>query len=190
MDKNKNIVIGMSGASGAIYGVTLLKVLRELGISTHLVMSKASLITLKLEMGMEASEVQKLASKSYQVGDISACISSGSHRSMGMIIAPCSIRTMGEIAACATASLLTRAADVMLKERRPLVLMLRETPLHSGHLEQMLKLSQTGAIIAPPVPAFYQNPQTIEDIVQHSVGRVLDIFGLESPYLKRWEGIK
>ncbi len=184
--KNKHIIIGITGASGAIYGVELLKTLRDLGYYTHLIMSKAAGITIKLELDMQPSDVAKLANESHLPLDISACISSGSFKTMGMIIAPCSMRTMGEIATCTTSSLLTRAADVVLKERKKLVMMVRETPFHSLHLEQMHKLSLAGAIIAPPVPAFYTKPESIDDLVRHSIGRVLDLFDIDTGGVKRW----
>jgi 4-hydroxy-3-polyprenylbenzoate decarboxylase len=182
-----HMIVGISGASGAAYGVRALELLQTMGIYTHLIMSKAAHITLKLEMNMTPEEVGKLANQVHPVGDIAACISSGSFKTMGMLIAPCSMRSVGEIASGVTSSLLTRAADVVLKERRTLVLMVRETPLHSGHLENMLKLSHMGAIIAPPVPAFYTNPTSIDDLVDHSVGRALDLFNLDTGTVKRWK---
>ncbi len=188
MNKNTpHMIIGISGASGAAYGVRILEALREMGIYTHLIMSKTASITLKLEMDMSPSDVAELASEAHPAGDMAACISSGSFQTMGMIIAPCSMRSVGEIASGVTSSLLTRAADVVLKERRKLVMMVRETPLHSGHLENMLKLSNMGAIIAPPVPAFYSKPESLDDIVNHSVGRALDLFDLDTGNVKRWK---
>ena len=189
MNKQERIIIGMSGASGAIYGITLLKALRAANIHTHLIMSKNAAITIKLETQMTPDDVAALADVTHPAGDIAACISSGSYRTRGMIIAPCTIRTMGEIASCTSNSLLTRAADVALKEQRKLVLMVRETPLHAGHLEQMHKLALMGAIIAPPVPAFYSHPETLQDMVDHTCARILDLFDIESPALnlKRWK---
>ena len=178
--------MGISGASGAIYGVRLLAVLRDLGIESHLVMSRAAEITIAYETEMKSAAVKALADIVYPAADLAAPISSGSFRTMGMVVAPCSVRSMAEIATGVTSSLLTRAADVTLKERRRLVLMLRETPLHSGHLRNMLALSDMGAIIAPPVPAFYARPQTIEEMVDHSIGRVLDLFGIDSGRVRRW----
>jgi 4-hydroxy-3-polyprenylbenzoate decarboxylase len=189
MTHTPRIIIGITGASGAIYGVTLLKALRAAGATTHLIMSKNAAITAKLELDMSPDDIAALADVVHPMGDVSACISSGSYKTDGMIIAPCTIRTMAEIATCATSSLMSRAADVMLKERRKLVLMVRETPLHAGHLEQMHKLALHGAIIAPPVPAFYSKPQSLQDMVDHTCARVLDLFDIESPALKlsRWK---
>jgi flavin prenyltransferase len=189
MKKPDRIIVGITGASGAIYGITLLKALRAAQIHTHLIMSKNASITIKLETGLSPDDVAQLADVTHPFKDVSACISSGSYRTSGMIIAPCTIRTMAEIATCTSSSLLTRAADVILKEQRKLVLMVRETPLHAGHLEQMHKLALMGAIIAPPVPAFYNQPETLQDIVDHTCARTLDLFDIESPilHLKRWE---
>ena len=186
MAETQRLIVGLSGASGVRYGVRLLEALRPLPVESHLVMSKAAELTLAYETDLKVSAVQALADVVHRVGDLGAPISSGSYRTLGMVIAPCSIRSMSEIASGATASLLTRAADVVLKERRRLVLMVRETPLHSGHLRTMLALSEMGAVIAPPVPAFYAAPQGLEDILDHSVGRVLDLFDLESPLVRRW----
>jgi 4-hydroxy-3-polyprenylbenzoate decarboxylase len=185
-DWKKRLIIGMTGASGAIYGVRLLQVCRELGLEVHLCMSKAAELTLAYELELKSAEVRKLAHKAYAPGDVGAAIASGSFRTRGMVIAPCSIRTMAEIATGTTSSALTRAADVVLKERRPLVLMLRETPLHAGHLENLLKLARLGAIIAPPVPAFYIKPQSVDDLVDHAVGRVLDLLDLDTDLPHRW----
>jgi len=182
----KRLIIGISGASGVIYGIRLLEALRTLPIETHLVVSRSGEVTLAYETDRKLAEVKALADVCHPVADIGAAISSGSFRTLGMVIAPCSIRSMAEIATGVTSTLLTRAADVTLKERRRLVLMLRETPLHSGHLRNLLALSEMGAVIAPPVPAFYANPQTIDDLVDQSVGRVLDLFGIESPLVRRW----
>lgn len=184
-----NITIGISGASGAIYGIELLKTLRALEVETHLIISKTANITIAQETSYTPSQVAKLATHFHKVDNLAACISSGSHKSAGMIIAPCSMRSLAEIATGVTSNLLTRSADVCLKERRKMVLMVRETPLHSVHLRNMLTLSDMGAIIAPPVPAFYSNPKNLEEIVAHTVGRVLDIFGLDSKKIKRWQGI-
>ena len=180
------LIIGISGASGAIYGIRLLEMLQSTAVETHLVMSKAAELTLSYEMDRKASVVRKLADVWYPIGDIGASISSGSFRTEGMIIAPCSVRTMSEIASGVTSTLLTRAADVVLKERRPLVLMLRETPLHAGHLENLLRLARLGAIIAPPVPAFYIRPNSVEDLVDHAVGRVLDLLDIDNDLPHRW----
>jgi flavin prenyltransferase len=184
--KRARLIVGISGASGAIYGLRLLQTLREFEVETHLVISRAAEMTIAYETGMKPAAFKEIADISYPAGDMGAPISSGSFPAMGMIVAPCSVRSMAEIATGVTSGLLTRAADVTLKERRRLVLMLRETPLHSGHLRNMLALSEMGAIIAPPVPAFYAQPRTIEEMVDHSIGRVLDLFGLDSGRVKRW----
>lgn len=190
MGNNRKLIIGITGASGAIYGKRLLEACAHLDIDTHLVISKAAEITILHETGNPASELKKLATKTYKSADIGAAIASGSFQNAGMVIAPCSVRTMSEIATGTTSSLLTRAADVALKERRKLVIMLRETPLHSGHLRNLATLSDLGAIIAPPVPAFYTHPKSIDDIVDHSVGRILDLLNFENNLAHRWQGIK
>jgi len=181
------LVVGISGASGVVYGIRLLQALRALKVESHLVMSKSAEVTLAHESDLKVAEVHALADKVYAPADIAAAPSSGSFRTLGMVVAPCSVRSMSEIASGVTSSLLTRAADVTLKERRRLVLMVRETPLHTGHLRTMTTLSEIGAIIAPPVPAFYTKPDSILDLVDHSVGRVLDLFRLDVGTLKRWE---
>ena len=186
MSASTRLIIGISGASGVTYGVRLLEILRDLPVETHLVMTKAAEVTLAHETGHKVAEVQALADHAYAVTDIAAAIASGSFRTCGMIVAPCSIRSMSEIAHGTTSTLLTRAADVTLKERRPLVLMVRETPLHLGHLRSMTALAEMGAIIAPPVPAFYAEPATLNDMVDHTLGRLLDLFGLDAPQVKRW----
>jgi flavin prenyltransferase len=183
------LIVGISGASGAIYGVRLLELLRPLPVETHLVMSRTAEITLAQETTWSVADVHALADRVHASSDLAAAISSGSFRTMGMIVAPCSIRTASEIASGVTASLLTRAADVVLKERRRLVLMVRETPLHTGHLRTMLRLSEMGAIVAPPVPAFYARPESVAQIVDQSVGRALDLFDLDSGAVRRWQGI-
>lgn len=180
------LVIGVSGASGIVYGLRALDAARELGVETHLVMSKAAALTLTQETGLSVADANARADVVHKVGDIGAAIASGSFRTLGMIVAPCSVRTMSEIATGVTASLLTRAADVTLKERRPLVLMVRESPLHLGHLRTMAKLAQMGAVIAPPMPAFYARPASLEEMVDQSVGRALDLFGLSWTPVKRW----
>ena len=178
------VIIGVTGASGMMYPVRLLAQLSGLGVETHLVVSKAARMTMAYELGPDA-ELGPVDHR-YAFTDIGAPISSGSFKTRGMIITPCSVRTMSEIASGVTSSLLTRAADVCLKERRPLVLMVRETPFHLGHLRTMTALTEMGAIIAPPLPAFYADPQTVEDLVDQSVARALDLMGLESPLAKRW----
>jgi 4-hydroxy-3-polyprenylbenzoate decarboxylase len=182
----QRLVVGISGASGALLGLRALDALRELTIQSHLVVSKAAAMTLAEETGVSIAEVSSRADVVHKVSDIAAPIASGSYRTLGMIVAPCSVRTMSEIASGVTSSLLTRAADVTLKERRPLVLMVRESPLHLGHLRTMVKLAEMGAIIAPPMPAFYAKPANVEEIVDQAVGRALDLFGLSWRPVKRW----
>jgi 4-hydroxy-3-polyprenylbenzoate decarboxylase len=182
------LIVGISGASGTIYGVRMLELLRHAEVETHLVMSKSAEMTLAYETDLKAKDVRALASVHYPVSDIGAAISSGSFPTMGMVIAPCSIRTMSEIASGVTASLLTRAADVVLKEKRRLVLAVRETPLHTGHLRTMLTLAEIGAVVAPIVPAFYNRPKSVDDIINHTVGRLLDLFGIDTGVVKRWKG--
>ncbi len=186
MSGSQRLIVGLSGASGVVYGLRLLETLRDLPVESHLVISKAAELTLAYETDRKLAEVQALADVCHPVADVGAAIASGSFRTLGMVIAPCSVKCMAEIATGVTTTLLTRAADVVLKERRPLVLMVRETPLHSGHLRNLLALSEMGAVIAPPVPAFYTNPESIDDIVDQSVGRVLDHFGLDSGKIRRW----
>jgi flavin prenyltransferase len=182
----RRIIVGISGASGVIYGIRMLETLRRLEIETHLVMSRSGEVTMALETGWKVADVRKLATVFHRIDDIGASISSGSFRTLGMVVAPCSMRSMSEIAHGITSSLLTRAADVVLKERRRLVLMVRETPLHLGHLRTMTQLAEMGAVIAPPVPAFYSRPADIDDMVNHTVGRVLDLFDIDTSTLRRW----
>jgi 4-hydroxy-3-polyprenylbenzoate decarboxylase len=184
----RRLVVGISGASGTIYGIRLLEVLRSTDIETHLVMSKSAEMTLVYETDYKPKDVRALAKVNHSVADIGASISSGSFPTMGMIIVPCSIRTMSEIATGVTSSLLSRAADVALKEKRRLVLAVRETPLHGGHLRTMATLADIGAVVAPIVPAFYNRPKTIDDIINHTVGRLLDFFGIDAKIVKRWKG--
>jgi flavin prenyltransferase len=181
----RRLVIGMSGASGPIYGIRMLEMLKKTDIETHLVMSKSAEMTLVYETNYKPKDVKALASVVHPAADIGASISSGSFPTMGMVIVPCSIRTMSEIATGVTSSLVSRAADVVLKEKRRLVLALRETPLHGGHLRT---LTDIGAVVAPIVPAFYNKPQTVDDIINHTVGRLLDLFGIDTKLVKRWEG--
>ena len=183
------IVVGISGASGAVYGVRALDALKELGVETHLVISRAAALTLSSELGLTPADLAERADKTYRIQDVGAAIASGSFGTMGMLIAPCSVRTMSEIATGVTSSLLTRAADVTLKERRPLVLMVRETPLHLGHLRTLTALAEMGATLAPPLPAFYAGPQTLDDVIDQSVGRALDVFGLNWARTRRWSGL-
>jgi len=186
-DQKQRLIIGISGASGVIYGVRLLEALKALPVETHLVMTRTAEVTLAHETNLKVAAVRKLADKTYKIDDLAAAISSGSFRTLGMIVAPCSMRSLGEIAHGISSNLLTRAADVNLKERRRLVLVARETPLTSTHLRNMLTLSEMGAIVAPPVPAFYNRPKSLDDIVNHTVGRLLDLFGLDTGKVKRWK---
>jgi 4-hydroxy-3-polyprenylbenzoate decarboxylase len=184
------LIVGISGASGIIYGIRLLELLRETDIETHLIMSRAAQITLGHETEMKVSEVEKLATVVHSNQDLGAACSSGSFRNLGMIIAPCSIKTMSEIATGVTANLLSRAADVALKERRRVVLMLRETPLHIGHIRSMASVTEAGAIVYPPVPAFYSRPNSLSEMVDHTLGRVLDLFDIDLRLVRRWSGKK
>jgi flavin prenyltransferase len=186
--EKRRLVVGISGASGVIYGVRMLELLRDTDVETHLVMSKSAELTLSYETNFKPKDVKALASVNHPATDIGAAISSGSFPTMGMVIAPCSIRTMSEIATGVTSSLLSRAADVVLKEKRRLVLALRETPLHGGHLRTMTTLADIGAVVAPIVPAFYAKPKTVDDIINHTVGRLLDFFGIETKVVRRWQG--
>jgi 4-hydroxy-3-polyprenylbenzoate decarboxylase len=180
------LIVGISGASGVVYGLRALDACRDLGVESHLVMSKSAVLTLSQETDLSLSQVHAKADVVHRAADVGAAIASGSFRTLGMIIAPCSVRTMSEIASGVTSSLLTRAADVVLKERKTLALMVRETPLHLGHLRTLTKLAEMGAVIAPPLPAFYAKPKTIADMVDQSVGRVLDLFDLNWRPVKRW----
>jgi 4-hydroxy-3-polyprenylbenzoate decarboxylase len=182
------IIVGISGASGIIYGIRMLQVLRELNVETHLVMSRSAQVTLAYETNFSVANIRDLADVSYANTDIGAAISSGSFRTTGMVIAPCSIKTLAELATGVTSNLLSRSADVILKERRRLVLMVRETPLHLGHLRNMVSVTEAGALICPPMPAFYNRPDSVEAIVDHTVGRVLDLFGFDAKLLRRWGG--
>jgi 4-hydroxy-3-polyprenylbenzoate decarboxylase len=185
---SRPLIVGISGASGTIYGIRLLEALRTLNIRTHLIMTRSAEVTMAHESDLKVADVHALADVVHNPADIAAAPSSGSFRTRGMIIAPCSIRTMSEIAAGVTASLMSRAADVTLKERRRLVLAVRETPLHTGHLRTMTALSEIGAIIAPPVPAFYSGPQSLDDVIDHTIGRLLDLFDIDTGQIKRWKG--
>jgi flavin prenyltransferase len=182
----KRIVVGVSGATGIVYAVQLLRRLRQVDIESHLVVSKAGDLTRTYETALSMNELRDMADVNYRVGDVSAAISSGSFKTMGMIVAPCSMRTLAEIAIGMSSTLLTRAADVTLKERRRLVLLPRETPLHAGHLRNMLAITEMGGIIMPPVPAFYLKPATVDELVDDTVCRVLDLFDVNVPGVKRW----
>ena len=181
------LIVGISGASGAIYGVRLLEVLKG-KVPTHLVVSKSAALTLKKELDLSVERIRALAQTNHQNTDVGAIISSGSFKTRGMVIAPCSIRTLSDIAYGTTDTLLSRAADVTLKERRRLVLVVREAPLHAGHLRSMLTVTENGAIVVPPVPAFYHQPKTIDDVVNQTIGRCLDLFDIDIGLVKRWQG--
>lgn len=186
----KKLIVGISGATGAIYGVRLLQILKTTPeVETHLVLSKAAERTIPFETPLTVKEVQALADVTYNVQDIGATISSGSFPVEGMIVAPCSMKTLAAVATSYTTDLLSRSADVTLKEGRRLVLMVRETPLHLGHLRMMVQAAEIGAIILPPLPAFYNFPKTLDDIINHTVGRTLDLFHLDLDLVKRWRGM-
>ena len=182
------IIVGISGASGVVYGVRLLELLRELEVESHLIISQSAQVTLAYETDLKLKDVTDRADRAYRIDDMAACISSGSYRTLGMVVAPCSMKTLAEIANASTSSLLTRAADVVLKERKKLVLLARETPLNLAHIRNMLAATEMGAIIAPPVPAFYARPQNLEQMIDHTLGRVLDLFELDTGRIKRWSG--
>jgi len=185
----KSLVVGISGASGAIYGIRLLQALRETEVESHLIVTEAAKRIIRLETPFTVEQVEALADHVYANDDLSAAISSGSFPTLGMVVIPCSVKSLSAIANSYSANLLVRAADVTLKERRPLVVVVRETPLHRGHLESMLRLTDMGAVILPPVPAFYHSPRTIEDLVDHTVGKVFDLFGIEHALFTCWKGI-
>jgi 4-hydroxy-3-polyprenylbenzoate decarboxylase len=184
----QRIIVGISGASGIIYGVRALQLLQACGVETHLVMTKSAELTLHHELDMSRAEIEALASEVHAIKNVGASIASGSFITAGMLVAPSSVRTMSEVATGVTSTLLTRAADVVLKERRRLVLMVRETPLHTGHLRTMTQLSEMGAVIAPPVPAFYARPESLDQMVTQSVGRALDLFDMDTGQVQRWTG--
>ena len=187
---DQGLIIGISGASGAIYGIRLLEILKKINIATHLILSRAAERTIELETDYAVDQVRKLATVCYDLDDIAAPVSSGSFKgTRGMVILPCSIKTLSALANSFNVNILIRAADVTLKERRKLVVAVRETPLHRGHLELMLRLTDMGAILFPPVPAFYQRPKDLEDIIRHSIGKILDLFDIEVPDFKRWAGV-
>jgi 4-hydroxy-3-polyprenylbenzoate decarboxylase len=183
----KRIIVGISGASGIVYGVRLLELLQNTEVETHLIVTKAARLTLEYETDYKLADVKALADHSYGVDDIGAALASGSFKTAGMIVAPCSARTLSDISSSATSNLLTRAADVILKERRRLVLMVRETPLHLGHLRSMVQVTEMGAIIAPPVPAFYAQPDSLDAMINHTVGRAMDLFDIELGTVHRWK---
>ena len=183
---SRRLIVGISGATGVLYGVRLLEWLRPTGVETHLVVSRAADLTRAQETALGARELRALADVSYEVDDLGAAISSGSFPTLGMVVIPCSVKSLAEIATGVTSTLLTRAADVVLKQRRRLVLVVRETPLHAGHLRNMLAATEAGAVVMPPVPAFYTLPKTVDDIVDDTVGRVLDLFDVDVGRVKRW----
>jgi len=185
--KSRRLVVGITGASGAIYGIRLLELLRSTDIETHLVVSKAARLTIQYESDLKFAEIEALADVVYGHHDVGAACSSGSFKTLGMVVAPCSIRTMSEIATGVTGNLISRSADVALKERRRVVLILRETPLHIGHIRSMAAVTEAGAIVYPPVPAFYSRPATLSDMVDHTLGRVLDLFDVDLGTVKRWD---
>lgn len=187
---SRRLIVGITGASGAAYGIRALELAQAAGVETHLVVSRSALLTLNQELGLQKADLAGQADMIYPVADIGAAIASGSFPTIGMLIAPCSVRTMSEIATGVTSTLMSRAADVALKERRRLVLMLRETPLHLGHIETMGALTRMGAIIMPPVPAFYAKPQSLDEMITHSTARALDLFGIDTGAVKRWSGLK
>ncbi len=182
------LIVGISGATGAIYGIRTLEVLRQLGVETHLIISDAGKKTVHLETGYDIHTIEKMATEVHQIGNIGASIASGSFKTDGMIIAPCSMRSLSAIANSYNENLLIRAADVVIKERRRLVLVVRETPLHLGHLQLMTKVATVGGIILPPMPAYYNLPKTLDDIINHTVGKILDQFDLEHTLFTRWDG--
>ena len=187
---NKRLIVAITGASGTISGIRILEALREIGVESHLVMSDSAKLTMSAETNYKPAQVEALADVVHSAKNVGASISSGSFKSLGMVIAPCSIRTLSEIATGVTSSLVSRAADVVLKERRRLVLMVRETPLHAGHLRSMSQVTECGAIIMPPVPAFYAMPKSLDEMVNHTVGRCLDLFELDNQLVTRWSGME
>jgi 4-hydroxy-3-polyprenylbenzoate decarboxylase len=187
---SRRLIVAITGASGTIYGIRLLELLRPTDIETHLIMSRAGQTALAAETNLKVADVEKLADVVHQNTDLGAACASGSFRNLGMVVAPCSIKTMAEIATGVTANLISRAADVALKERRRVVLMLRETPLHLGHIRSMAAVTEAGAIVYPPVPAFYAQPKSLEEMIDHTLGRVLDLFDVEIGAVRRWSGEK
>lgn len=188
-NSNKRIVVGISGASGAIYGIRLLKILVSLGIETHLIVTKAGKLSIEYETDYSFDDVVDLADYYHPNTNIAACIASGSFLHDGMVIAPCTVKTLSEVANCVSHSLISRAADVTLKDRRKLILLFRETPLHLGHIKLMQAATESGAIIMPCVTTFYNHPRSIDDMIDHTIARILDLLGLEHNLIKRWEGL-
>ena len=187
---NEHLIVGISGSSGSIYGIRVLQALADTPITSHLIMSKPAEMTLAYETDLKAADVRAMADQAYPIGDVGAGPASGSFRTLGMVIAPCSMKTLAEIATGMSTNLLTRAADVTLKERRRLVLMVRETPFNQAHLRNMLAVTEMGGIIAPPLPAFYAQPKSLDDMVDHSVGRVLDLFDIDNDLAGRWDELR
>jgi 4-hydroxy-3-polyprenylbenzoate decarboxylase len=187
VQKTRRLVVGITGASGAVYGIRLLELLRMTDIETHLIISRAARMTIAYETDFKLPDIEALADKVYAHQDIGAACSSGSFKTLGVVIAPCSIRTMSEIATGVTSNLVSRAADVALKERRRVVLILRETPLHIGHIRSMGAVTEAGAIVYPPVPAFYSRPSSLEEMIDHTLGRVMDLFDVDLEIVKRWD---
>lgn len=187
MEKNKNIIVGITGASGVIYGIRLVEELKKLNHTVHLILSQWAVKNIEIETECDVEVLRELADWCYDVNDLSAPIASGSYRNDGMVIAPCSMKTLSAIANGYSDNLISRAADVCIKERRKLIVVPRETPLSRIHLENMLKLSQAGVIILPPVPGFYFKPRTVDDIINHTVGKILDSMGIQAELYKRWE---
>ncbi|CAN1550210.1 UbiX 3-polyprenyl-4-hydroxybenzoate decarboxylase [Burkholderiaceae bacterium] len=185
----QKMIVAITGASGTIYGIRLLEALSNIGVETHLILSDSAKITMAMETNFTPSYVESLATEVHSAKNVGASIASGSFRTLGMVVAPCSVHTMSDIAWGSTSNLITRAADVALKERRRLILLFRETPLHAGHIKTMAQVTENGAIVMPPVPALYTNPKSIDDIINHTVGRVLDLFDLDNDLVKRWNGI-
>ena len=185
---DRRVVVAISGASGAVYGIRALEMLAEAGVESHLIVTRAARATLSEETGRSLAEVRALAAVVHADHDLGAPLASGSFRTAGMLVAPCSVKTLSGVAHCYDENLTVRAADVTLKERRRLVLLVRETPLHAGHLRLMSEADAAGAVIMPPVPAFYDHPQSLEDVVDHTVARALDLFDVEVPHLRRWSG--
>ncbi|MBB3260019.1 4-hydroxy-3-polyprenylbenzoate decarboxylase [Paraburkholderia bannensis] len=190
LNGRKRLIVGVTGATGFVYAERTLRLLREMGVETHLVMSRAAELTREYESPLSRDEVHALADHVHAIADVGASISSGSFRTLGMLVVPCSMRTVGEIASGVTSTLLTRAADVVLKERLPLVLMVRETPLNLIHLRNMTTVTEAGAVVFPPVPAFYAKPQSLEEMVDHSVSRALDQFGLDTERIEAWRDMQ
>ncbi len=182
----RRLIVGITGASGAIYGVRLLEALRAQDLETHLILTRAARLTIAYELDRPLAEIEALADRVHPLADVGACVASGSYKTLGMVIAPCSMKTLAAIATGLTDNLLTRAADVVLKERRRLVLLARETPLHLAHCRNLVTVTEMGAIVAPPVPAFYARPRSVDDLVDHTIGRVLDLFDIETDLPHRW----